>query len=350
MKISRFLIASLALCALAGCEEPEPIETYRIPTEIPEQLLPGKSRMLAVMFAQDDEAWFVKVTGPEDAIKEIESPFRDFVTKLTFKAGKPILEPLPSGWNRAPNKPMRVATINVETESKQLDVGISRLPKREDWDTFVADNVNRWRGQLGLPDSKEDWAAGELIEIAADPSAIWVDIVGELPDKAAPMRPPFASSLPPAAPPPEPVEVQQSTDSGLQYDRPDGWRDGRMSVMRLAAFAVGPTEDEAEVTVIEAGGGLRENVDRWLGQVRGDDPPKEVVDQALRDAKRIKISGRAAQRFLLTGDDPESGDVIDATIVSLDQGSSMFIKMTGPAKTVAGQSKALDAFLESLQF
>ncbi|NNE00852.1 MAG: hypothetical protein HKN47_26350 [Pirellulaceae bacterium] len=136
----------------------------------------------------------------------------------------------------------------------------------------------------------------------------------------------------------------------LKFERPDGWRDGKMSSMRLAAFNVGPEAESAEVTVMAAGGDLRANVARWIGQVIGEQPATDVVDTALENAEKLDVSGRPAQRFLLTGTDADSGNAIDATIVPLDSGASMFIKMTGPVATVNEQRDALGSFLQSLKF
>jgi hypothetical protein len=40
--------------------------------------------------------------------------------------------------------------------------------------------------------------------------------------------------------------------------------------------------------------------------------------------------------------------MIDATIVPMENGMSMFIKATGPAKTVVAQREAIGTFLQSL--
>ena len=48
-------------------------------------------------------------------------------------------------------------------------------------------------------------------------------------------------------------------------------------------------------------------------------------------------------------EDATSGDAIDATIIPLSDGISLFVKMTGPAKTVAGQAEAIASFLKSLK-
>ncbi len=323
-----FCLLAVSVCALIGCNRPEPILNYKVPTKLPDQLVPGNDRMLATMFPKGDEAWFIKVTGPEKAIAEVESDFRRFVESISFQDSGPDLDKLPEKWRIGGEKPMRFASIDVETASKQLDISISKLPLRDDWDGFVADNVNRWRGQLGLPQSGRKWAEASEITIAsADATGAWVDLVGE----------------------PSTAAGGEESKSRLQFQRPEGWRDGRKTSIRLAAFNVGAVDSEAEVTVISAGGGLRENVARWLGQVRGE-TPDAVVDQALKDARQIKVSGHDAQRFLLTGENNDEATAIDATIVPLEDGFSMFIKMYGPVATVTAQADAMTAFLESLEF
>jgi hypothetical protein len=123
-----------------------------------------------------------------------------------------------------------------------------------------------------------------------------------------------------------------------------------MSMMRLAAFQIGPTDRQAELTIIQAGGDLRGNVDRWLGQVLGGPAPADVVDKALADAQKLSVSGREAQRFFLSGgDDKPNAQAIDATIVSVGDGMSLFIKATGPAETLGEERERIGKFLESIR-
>ena len=85
--ISAAALAGIVLspCLLAfGCSRPAPIEIYTIPTKIPEQLRAGNERMLAAMFPKGDDVWFFKVTGPEQAIDQIDDTFREFVAKIEF--------------------------------------------------------------------------------------------------------------------------------------------------------------------------------------------------------------------------------------------------------------------------
>ena len=509
-------VMACVMAFLTGCEQSAPIVTYTVPTKLPNELLPSKDRMLAAMVPKGQDIWFFKVTGPEGAVGLIEAPFRGFVEDIEFANGAPVLVDLPEGWRRGGEKPLRYATLDVDTADKQLGISVSKLQRREDssWDRQVEDNVNRWRGQLGLAKSEQKWAEAEPLSVkAADPDAIWVDLVGGF-DGSPPMAAPFANRVPPPAPSPnkpdspspqaaksadrmlaamvpkgedvwffkvtgskgsvasvetpfrnfvesiefdkgvpvltdlpkgwtrggagsfryatlnvetptgkldvsvsklvrqperpwqEQVEMNvnrwrgqmglanseqelaggqplsvQAADSGsvwvdlvakassatlppatvspgveepkdgVTFERPEGWRDGKMSSMRLAAFNVGPEDAPAEITVIPAGGELRGNIARWLGQIRDGVVPDEVIDQALKDAKEVTVAGIAGKRFVLTGEDPNQGKAIDATIVPLgpDGNMSLFVKMTGPAETVAKQSDAIASFLRSLK-
>ena len=336
---------------LIGCADPEPITSYTVPTQVPQELLPGNERILGAIVPLGTKAWFFKVRGPEDATGEVEEAFRSFVKEITFDRGEPDLSQLPSNWRRGADKPMRFASIDVSTSSKQLDVSVSSLPRQSDWDRYVSDNINRWRGQLGADPSSDKWAGAEPMEVgASDGPAVWFDLVGK-PSQGSPGSPPMMSSMIPDNHPPmtsdaPPPRKQKSLD----FDRPEGWRDGRRSSMRLASFSAGPEDAAADISVMPAGGDLRGNVARWLGQVRSGNAPDDVVDKALADAEKRTVADREAQRYILTGEDAETGNIIDATIVPLDERTSMFIKMIGPAETVSEQSDAMSEFLDSLQF
>ncbi|MEM9643635.1 MAG: hypothetical protein AAF989_01465 [Planctomycetota bacterium] len=367
-----------------GCDSPAAIRTYSIPTAIPAQLQPSAQRIMAAMVPIEDQVWFYKIKGPESALGVVEDQFSEFVRTMVYEKDVPRLNNLPEGWRRGADKPFRHASVDIDTEDKQLDLSISKLGASEDWDAFVVMNVNRWRKQLGLSDSTEPRAGGKVFEVdATDRDAIWVDIVGEPGAEGGSMggpmmgsqmmgatnaRPGQGAAAGPAADPHAflPAETRAKIASGelplpdgkpatastkkspLDYERPEGWSDGKLSMMRLAAFETGQGDDKAEITVISAGGDLRSNVKRWMGQVIGKTPEDDRVDQILADAEKRVVGGRDAQRFLLTDDDVESA--IDATIIPLENGFSMFVKMTGPKSTVVASDKEMSSFLDSLSF
>lgn len=362
------LLMSL-LIALGGCQQNEGVVTYKVPTKIPEQLLPEKERMLAVMVPRGEKVWFFKVLGPKSAVDLIADSFQDFVTSIQFDSrGEPELSMLPDQWRRGADKAMRFATIDINTPKKQLDLSVSFLTspgttEGEKWDAYVVQNVDRWRGQVGLGPSTQKWSGGEPIEIAAaEGMSVLVDIIGDpgsggaasmgMPPMMsrgmggpAPGGPAPGGARAPAAPAvPAPERPEISSDT------PEGWQKIQASGMRELAFKVGAEEAAAEVTVITAGGDLRSNVARWMGQVAGEKPEEAAVDAMMDSVQKFEVSSRDAQRFIIAGDADQGQESIDATIVDLGDGRSKFIKMTGNPKTVAEHTESMRTFLDSLSF
>lgn len=336
----------LIACVVAvGCEKKSGISEYSIPRVVPSELQPGNDRMLAAMVPRGEVVWFFKVTAPEKSIALAETDFRNFVTAIQFnERNEPDLSKLPDGWRRGGAKRMRHATIDINTSGKQLDLSISSLPAFGDWDDYVVRNVDRWRGQLNLGPTEEKWSGGEPFDVeAAMGQAVWVDLIGEPATKVAPTMPTERKATPPSRP-------KAAEDDRVQYTRPEGWRDGKTSSMRLASFSVGPEDAAAEVTVIPAGGDERGNVARWMEQVLAEPPTEEAVDAMLASGGSVTVSGMKGKRFIIVGDDPTSPLSIDGTMIPLEDGFSMFIKMTGPSKTVAAQSDSMRSFLQTLTF
>ena len=348
-----------ALVCFTGCEKIQPIVTYTVPTKVPDQFREQSQRMLAAMVPDGDQVWFFKVMGPEDAVGLVAKEFRSFVQSIRIEDGVPQLSSLPEGWKRSGgNRPMRFASININTPSKQLDLSVSQLSRQLDWDQMVSSNVNRWRGQLSLEPSEKKWAGAEALKIESiEDAGILVDLLGKPGEGGASMMPPSRGSGRTASPsqdaqktsPPRPP----TPDPRLQFDRPEGWRDGRMNSFRMAAFNVGDGDAKAELTVIPAGGDVRGNVARWLGQLSTDEVSDETIDKALKEAIAVEVDGRTGQRFRLNLATESDSPMIDATIVPMSdeesKGMSLFIKMTGPYPTVAAQKTNISEFLASLK-
>ncbi|MEM6980818.1 MAG: hypothetical protein AAF539_14240, partial [Planctomycetota bacterium] len=353
--------------------------------------------------------------GPASAVGTIAGSFRDYVKSISFDGDVPDLKDLPDGWRMGKDRPMRFATVDINTPGKQLDLSISKLSIMGSWDSFATQNVNRWRGQVGLEPSPAPLGGAESLtteNLDDERPLLWVDIQGMPSGGAASMSPnefaggvsgaPFASGGQFASSGPFasggsltadgssggssvprdssaekvdphaglPMNAQEAVarakatqpekfrmnsggsggdDSDLKFAVPDGWRPGRKSMMRKAAFNAGPEDASAEVTVIQAGGDLRGNVARWMGQVSSDGVPDADVDAMLAGSESVVVSGRDAQRFRILPDEDDQ-TAIDATIVPLDNGMSLFVKMTGPKATVAAEDDSLSSFLDSLRF
>lgn len=358
LALSGVLVALISL----GCDRPEGIREYTINTRVPDALR-REDRMLAAIIPGENAAWFFKAVGPRHAVDTVEPQVRRFVESVEFAGDVPELSELPEGWSRAGEKPMRFATLTIPAAGDEsIELAVSHLPKSDDWDDQVAMNVNRWREQMKLPASTEQWAGAEPLPAgSADLPAVWVDLVGEmgagpsmagLAGGAADSGMPPSPGREPAAQPAREDTAQASGESDrLGFDMPPEWRSGKMSSMRLAAFEFGPEDKPAELTIIPAGGDTRGNVERWFGEIRDGKPPAEVVDAALEESQKLEISGREAQRFFLSDgrEDSEESEAIDVTMIPLGDGFHLFVKARGPADTINDQRETIGQFLQSLK-
>jgi hypothetical protein len=158
-----------------------------------------KARTLAAILPAGEMTVFFKITG-EDALVAGEKPkflawLRSVETGDGGQAGSdsatsqtppPVAAPpeselphweLPSGWREAGARPMRLASFEIPDPAGAGDVSVSSLVG--DGGGLLA-NVNRWRGQVGLPPLDEAALKSESapIRTAGDDSGILVDLPG----------------------------------------------------------------------------------------------------------------------------------------------------------------------------
>lgn len=144
----------------------------------------------------------------------------------------------------------------------------------------------------------------------------------------------------------------------LRYEVPDGWVDRGGSGMRLATLAIGDPADGHEVTLVEASGTPRANVDRWQGQLdSGADESARgaAVDRALAAAETLDVDGVRATVVALFDEAAAAGPDADgrailAAIVPLDDVRSLFVKFTGPAAVARRERPAFVRFVSSLRW
>src|SRR5947209_6933835 len=141
------ILACAVLSALlTGCREDEPIRNYQVSK--PAAVL--NARTLAVMAPRSDRTWFFKMSGPPAEIEKHHAEFLKFVESAHFTqdSAKPLSWSLPPAWQEesAPGNEMRFAAFRVSPADSSLETTIAYLGP----DASPLDNVNRWRGQLGL--------------------------------------------------------------------------------------------------------------------------------------------------------------------------------------------------------
>jgi hypothetical protein len=153
--------------------------------------------------------------------------------------------------------------------------------------------------------------------------------------------------------------------ANLTYTAPPAWKSRpASSSMRVAEFVVphaqGDTED-AELVVYFFGlsvGSVDANIDRWVGQIQQPDGSASKA-KAQRDTKvvndlkvtMVDVSGTyvAEVRPGATEHFNKPNFKLRAAVVETPRGA-YYIKMTGPAKTMAAAAADYAAFVASLRF
>src|SRR5262249_8419460 len=145
------------------------------------------------------------------------------------------------------------------------------------------DNVNRWRGQVGLGPAGPEQLARECKEIdVGGIKGTLVDLVGQ---KKGSGMPPFAGWRRPP--------VADSPAGKPTFTVPPGWKEAPLRTFSVATFQVRDGGQAAEITVsplVGGAGGLLNNVKRWREQVG---LPTVSDEQVLAGARAIQVDGQA---------------------------------------------------------
>ena len=301
----------------------------------------------------------------------------------------PLQWTLPAGWQEAARGEMRLASFSVKGENGQTaDVSIIALPGMAGGDV---NNVNRWRGQVGLsPVAAEDLAkfaesvdvggsAGNLFDQAGmaasgdatrvlaiilhKPDAAWFfKMTGDdaLVAKEKPVFIEFLKSLKfavgtnsqpglPSGHPPIgaaiPMTTTETPSAGKpHWEIPTNWAEEPPTQMLLAKFSANDGDTKADITVSSFPGdvgGLLANVNRWRRQAN-----LPAIDEAqLPDAvKRISVRSEVGVLVELENPDGKSASLIGVAVPH--NGQTWFFKMFGNPKLVAREK---DSFLKFVQ-
>jgi hypothetical protein len=106
------------------------------------------------------------------------------------------------------------------------------------------------------------------------------------------------------------------------------------------------------------GGSVEANIERWLGQMQQPDgrPSKDLAARSTRTVNGLAVSLVDVSGTYVAETSPGSGERLNrpgyrlrAAVVQTPKGP-YFIKLTGPAKTIAAEDAAFEAFIASLRF
>jgi hypothetical protein len=308
--------------------------------------------MLAAMIPEGStSAWFFKMTGDATQIAKQVAAFKSLVGSVRFDDG--LLQfKVPDGWQRQAGSGMRYATLTCGSANAPLETSVIRLGvQNADWEPYVLENVNRWRGQLGLtpvtptqlPDTTETLSAG-------DHQVTLLDIEGTGAGASARMRrPPFAQPPATASPPGRGGSAATAgrASNGFTLDAPSHWKSGRTGGMRKAAFQLEQNDLKAEVTVITlgpSGGEMLPNVNRWRDQVGLEPLDQDQLDPFV---KLLTVGGKEGW-FVRCLDEQQPQAILAAVVTQ--GGQAWFFKMMGDRQLVDDESENFERFLESVRF
>jgi len=178
------------------------------------------------------------------------------------------------------------------------------------------------------------------------------------PQPAAPA--PQADQMPPGhppvdpntAPPPMPPRDENAPRS-LAWTKPASWSDApNASAMRIATFKAPVAAGDKvapEMTVMQAGGSLDANIDRWAGQF-GDEGKASLKRESrtLAGYEAVVVSARGPYGGM--SGEVKAGEtyaLLAAIVMTPDM--PYFFKMTGPVKSVEAARKDFEALLTSFK-
>lgn len=153
------------------------------------------------------------------------------------------------------------------------------------------------------------------------------------------------------------MPAEEAPHPGVEWTTPKGWSDLGARSMRVATYGVpkaGGDSKDTECAVYYfgqgQGGGVDENIDRWIGQLENPGQPERAnFNVGEFKVHRVAVNGAytAPSGPMMQASGNEAGSRLVGAIVEGPQGS-VFFKMVGPEKTVKAAEKDFDAMLKSL--
>ena len=156
-KISLVTLAALLALALVGCDR-DHVKVYHVETNDTVVATPPP---MAAPAAPATIPAAMPLTMPTG----LAAPDKDALPPLKYI--------LPAGWTEKPGSQFRVASFEISENGKTVDVSVIPLPLRGM--PGAADNVTRWRGQIGLPPVTENEAAklAEKVFVGDQPAELY---------------------------------------------------------------------------------------------------------------------------------------------------------------------------------
>lgn len=355
--------------------------------------------MLAGILINENEAWTIKATGNRNAVVAAEDEIHDFAKTFDFSAGPNQAEwDAPESWkDTGESSSIRKATYEINSNSEEekvtLFVSFFASGRGGDPQEFIAENVNRWRGQMGVAkvlhytirnDREIPLPSAELIvpfmtKIPVGSNVMYFQRIEgiKLPSGA----PPFAGQMGnamgmgPAHPsiPTKPDSEKKTADSEtkrsdsekksessgqtksssklpFEYSVPEGWKETSPGTFARLKFSYADEDPESIVSISffppNNSVNWESTVSMWQGQLS---TAKTSADELAKMTKSVPSDGFEVQQIELTGLEKKAGQSLVGAMISRPNGK-WFFKLTGKTEGVKDQQSNFDSFIKSIKF
>ncbi len=325
------------------------------------------TRMVVAIFQRSEAAWFFKISGSPEEVAESESAWQPFIDAVKFESEggdeRPVWE-LPEGWSPGGKAQMVFAILKMP--DSDAEIRISRLGGQQD----LLSNVNRWRGQLGLPPAKAD-ALDENLTVKQGQGGEYrlFDQRGESAGRS--MGGPFmrqqamrqaekekskvkkeSAAKKPAVDSPEDLQNDFAANPKFTLDPPEGYSPGKTSAMVVARFTKETDEGKVQISLVPltVTNKWNDNVNFWRQSVGLKPIEADEIEAASED---VMISGVAGKKISLLADDGADEAEKKKSLIGVmvkHKDAAWFFKMMGTPAVVKSDQAIFDTFLESFKF
>jgi hypothetical protein len=321
-RLGPLLLGAAVAMLPIGCQVNEEIQHYQAPrVETP------MIRLRVAIFKLGTKTWFFKLTGAKDVVDQHADEFEEFLRSVKSDKGE-VLWKTPNGWVKEPAGGQRYAAYRIGPKETAAELTV--VPLDENAGSLL-DNVNRWRGQLGLraigEDSLNDYVTDEKI---GEQKVTRVDLTaaGRFHQTTAPS-----------------ISIgKKPAEAGIKYDAPEGWKKmPEPPQFAVEGFQVHHGDQNAVISVSPmAAQPLVDNVVRWRKQI-GLGPI--TADQAKDLVQPFDVRGTKAQALDMTG---RTNRIL--VVLLPHDGKTWIFKMMGSPDLVGKEKPNFEKFVRSVRF
>ncbi len=349
-RISIALLVPLLL-GWCGCNRTEPIvvhesvpktrlvdssEKVRVPSE-------PKYELIVAIAQRPSGTWFFKVAATIESMQQLAPAWQEFLKTVEFDDQDQPRWQLPEGWSRGPDKVMRFATLFTGPDQTANEISISSLPPGQD----LLDNVNRWRGQLGLGPTTHSQLDEDLATLENENLTVKI-FAAKGPTLSTGMGgAPFAGRLPKGMPPSNEKSSEIPSEPPIDFSPPagEGWEAGPTSSVIIARWTKKVGDQSVEISVLSmnpSDESWKMNVSAWASQLKlGEQPDVAALTE------QTEVAGKPSRRIRLDATEGEgAGHSVIAVMIGGETG--WLIKYAGNTELIDDQMDEFNSFLGSI--